>query len=134
MIRKITDNDRKIIYQILEKEFNTIYKEDNSFSNWYIYELDHQIIGFINYDSIYEQAELEYIYVLPEYRNKGIATKLLEKMIDDLQSKNIKSITLEVRCNNDEAIKFYEKNGFKTVTIRKNYYGNIDAFLMLRSW
>jgi len=134
MIREINSNDRIIIYDILNKEFDTIYKEDSPFTKWIIYEEHNTIIGFINYDSIYDHSELEYIYVIPEYRKKGIATMLLNKMIDNLDKDNIKNISLEVKDNNEKAIKFYEKNGFKKVTIRKNYYKNNDAFLMLKSW
>lgn len=134
MIRKITESDRNIINDIIKSEFSTNYEKDSLFSNWYIYELDKNIVGFINYDTIYEQAELEYIFVDKNYRNKGIASELLNKMTDDLRQKNINQITLEVRVDNEAAISFYEKNGFKKVSIRKNYYGNVDAFLMLKSW
>jgi ribosomal-protein-alanine N-acetyltransferase len=42
-------------------------------------------------------------------------------------------ISLEVRSSNEEAINFYKKNKFMEVAIRKNYYGNEDAILMVRS-
>ena len=134
MIRKINESDREYIYSLIKEEFNSIYNCDNPFSNWYVYELNNKIIGFINYDTIYEQAELEYIYVDIDYRNMGIATKLFNYMLEDLNNKNINKITLEVRCDNGSAISFYLKNGFEKVSVRKNYYKNIDAFLMLKSW
>jgi ribosomal-protein-alanine N-acetyltransferase len=67
-----------------------------------------------------------------EYRRKNIATKLLESMWKILEKKDIHSITLEVNCNNAAAIKFYEKNGFEKVSVREKYYGNEDAFLMIK--
>lgn len=134
MIRTINDTDRDYIYSIIKREFDAEYSRDNPFSNWYVYEENNRIIGFINYDSIYEQAELEYIYVDKIYRNMGIATRLFETMITDLNNRNIHQITLEVRCDNESAISFYLKNGFEKVTIRKNYYKDIDAFMMLKSW
>ncbi len=129
MIRKINDLDREYLYSIIEKEFNTSYK-DNIYTNWLIYELDNNIVGFINYDVIYDKTEIEYIYVDKKYRNKGIATKLLNEMITNLTKVDI---SLEVRSNNIEAINFYKKNKFKEITIRKNYYGSVDAILMIRS-
>lgn len=132
MIRKIKDEDRSYLYDIIKKEFNFIYEKDSTFSNWLVYVENDKIIGFINFDTIYERAELEYIYVEKEYRRKNIATKLLENMLEILNKKNIHSITLEVNCNNIAAIKFYEKNGFKKVSIREKYYGNDDAFLMIK--
>lgn len=134
MIRLINDNDRSYIYNIIEKEFHVIYNKDNVYTNWLIYEIDNKIVGFINYDSIYDKSEIEYIYVLDKYRRSGIATELLNKMLEELNNKGIKNVTLEVNSNNRQAINFYEKNGFKNVAIRKNYYGDTDAILMLRSW
>lgn len=132
MIREITDNDRKKIYEIIKKEFKNNYLKDNPFTKWYIYELNNEILGFINIDIIYEKAEIEYIYVVEKWRKNKIATKLLEKAEKDLINKRVSTITLEVNVNNFSAIKFYEKNEYKKINIRKHYYGNDDAYLMLK--
>lgn len=132
MIREITDNDRKKIYEIIKKEFKNNYLKDNPFTKWYIYELNNEIVGFINIDIIYEKAEIEYIYVVEKWCKNKIATKLLEKAEKDLINKRVSTITLEVNVNNFSAIKFYEKNEYKKINIRKHYYGNDDAYLMLK--
>ena len=132
MIREITDNDRKKIYEIIKKEFKNNYLKDNPFTKWYIYELNNEIVGFINIDIIYEKAEIEYIYVVEKWRKNKVATKLLEKAEKDLINKRVSTITLEVNVNNFRAIKFYEKNEYKKINIRKHYYGNDDAYLMLK--
>lgn len=132
MIREITDNDRKKIYEIIKKEFENNYLKDNPFTKWYIYELNNEIVGFINIDIIYEKAEIEYIYVVEKWRKNKVATKLLEKAEKDLINKRVSTITLEVNVNNFSAIKFYEKNEYKKINIRKHYYGNDDAYLMLK--
>lgn len=132
MIREITDNDRKKIYEIIKKEFKNNYLKDNPFTKWYIYELNNEIVGFINIDIIYEKAEIEYIYVVEKWRKNKVATKLLEKAEKDLINKRVSTITLEVNVNNFSAIKFYEKNEYKKINIRKHYYGNDDAYLMLK--
>ena len=132
MIREITDNDRKKIYEIIKKEFKNNYLKDNPFTKWYIYELNNEIVGFINIDIIYEKAEIEYIYVVEKWRKNKIATKLLEKAEKDLINRRVSTITLEVNVNNFSAIKFYEKNEYKKINKRKHYYGNDDAYLMLK--
>lgn len=133
MIRKPNSDELKYLYELVESEFSVKYS-DNVYTNWLIYETDNKIVGFLNYDSIYDKAEIEYIYVDPLYRNKNIATNLLNEMIRLLNESNINSITLEVRSDNTSAINFYEKNNFKNAAIRKNYYGSVDAILMIRSW
>lgn len=70
---------------------------------------------------VYEIFE---IAVLPEYRNKGIATKLIEKITLD------KDVLLEVCENNLSAINLYKKNNFKEISIRKNYYNDKNAIIM----
>ena len=62
------------------------------------------------------------------HRNCGKGDFLLKKLIQKVN----KNITLEVRKDNIYAIKLYEKNGFKQVAIRKNYYNGIDGILMER--
>ncbi len=133
MIEKIVNNN-----QHLEDIFKEIIKpnriendlKNNPFSNYYIYRLSDKIIGFINFDIMYERMELIDIFVLEEYRNCKIATKLMDVMIEVAVLNNIDSITLEVRKDNYYAIKLYEKYGFTKVGIRKNYYKDIDGLLM----
>ena len=84
-------------------------------------------MGFINYDLIYDRIEINYIYVIEQFRNKGIAGELV-KYID----KNIKNITLEVKESNIQAINFYLKMGFKKVSVRENYYKNENGILMIK--
>ena len=126
MIKKLTNNDIDYIEQIfnLEKEIfknsafsksylNTLIKGDNSFI--YIYLIDDKVCGYlIILDSI-DVYEILAIATVEEYRNKGIAQKLLAKI-------RIKNIFLEVRESNQTAINFYKKNKFKEISIRKNYY------------
>ena len=132
MIRKPNCDELNYLYELIEREFNVKYS-DNIYTNWLICEIDNKIVGFLNYDSIYDKAEIEYIYIDPIYRNRGLATNLLNEMFKLLNEKNINIITLEVRSDNISAIMFYEKNDFKNVAVRKNYYGDTDAILMLRS-
>lgn len=106
----------------------------DDFSKIYIYLLDNNIVGFINYSFIYERAELNYIYVVDKFRNNGIGIKLLDFFENDCVKSNIKNITLEVSEDNLPAIKLYIKKNFKTVSIRKNYYGNKNAVLMIREF
>lgn len=101
----------------------------NAFNKILVYIEDKNILGFIDYSKMYENMEINYIFVKEEYRNKGIASKLLNYMINNNDFLNI---TLEVNINNINAIKLYEKFGFKTISKRIGYYNGIDAYLMER--
>lgn len=128
MITNYIDNYYEYLKENI-KEFNVEYlKKENPFLKNYVYLENNQPIGLISYSLIYDRIELEYIWVSFEHRKKGIASKLMDKMIEE----RVNNITLEVRTTNEGAIKLYEKHNFKIVSTRKNYYGNEDAYLMIR--
>lgn len=111
-------------------EFNVDYLNNPSmFLNSYVYILDDEPVGFISYSIIFDRIELEYLWVKAEYRKNGIASSLIDFMLDE---KNITNITLEVRVSNVNAINLYKKKGFTICTVRKQYYKNEDAYLMIR--
>ena len=136
MIIKLIEDS--IYLDELENKFNDVFTKENvkqniknnQFTNYFTYIKDNQAVAFINYDIMYERAELININVLDNYQNQHIASKLLEYMLEDCENKKVKSITLEVKITNEKAIYLYEKYGFKQVSIRKRYYNGIDGILM----
>ncbi|MEB3757544.1 MAG: ribosomal protein S18-alanine N-acetyltransferase [Desulfurococcales archaeon] len=72
------------------------------------------------------------IAVLPEYRNRGLGSRLLEKAIDLMkQNYGIKKVYLEVRISNEVAINLYKKFGFTIKERIPRYYRDgEDAYLM----
>lgn len=81
-----------------------------------------QICGYTGCWHIFEEAHITTLSVHPDYRKNGVAQKLIFRLIDDCYKNKIKYITLEVRESNVPAISLYEKNGFKSIGTRKNYY------------
>ena len=57
-------------------------------------------------------AYLGFMYVLPEYRGKGINKKIMDVLKDWASAQNITEFRLEVYYDNVSAIKAYEKVGF----------------------
>lgn len=97
-----------------------------------VYEKDDKIIGFISATDLGETCDILSLVVDPEYRNKMVASNLIDYLISEL-SENLKLITLEVASKNIPAINLYEKFGFEVVNVRKNYYSDgDDAYLMAR--
>lgn len=132
MIREFEEKDFTLVNNLLNI-FNYNLNNssfDNDFLKILIYEED-IIKGVLVYQYLYDRIEIDYIIVDIEYRNLGIATKLLNFI--ENKYKNIDNITLEVRESNISAINFYIKNGFKEVAKRKNYYNDEDAILMIKN-
>ena len=137
MIREVVLNDAFFnqLDSLVKFSFSYNLEEDlknNIFSKYFIYEEKNNIIGFINYSDLYDRFELNYIYVKEDYRNQGIASKLMDKMLEIGNDKEIENITLEVNINNESAIGLYKKYNFIERTTRKGYYNGIDGILMER--
>ena len=123
--------EKELINSFL-KYFNTKINDINDFNKYLIYSIDDKNIGFIDFSFIYDRIELNYIYVEKSYRNKNIASKLMDKLIEFAIDNKCINITLEVDESNDAAINLYKKYGFTIATIRKKYYGKNDGYLMIR--
>lgn len=93
---------------------------------------DGSLLGYAGCWHIFEEAHITTLSVHPDSRKSGVAQTLIFKLIDDCYKNKIKYITLEVRESNVPAISLYEKNGFKSIGTRKNYYqdNNENALIM----
>lgn len=57
-------------------------------------------------------AYLGFMYIMPQWRGKGINKKILDKLTEWVQQHNITELRLDVYQPNIAAIKAYEKAGF----------------------
>jgi ribosomal-protein-alanine N-acetyltransferase len=110
-------------YELTENQFSTTYV---------IYDND-KMIGYICYWIIFDQSTLNKIAVDASYRNKGIGQQLMDIFENDVKANDCIVETLEVRVHNTNAIRLYEKNGFKVVTTKRGYYQDgEDALYMVK--
>ena len=130
MIKICDDSKTEYLQEFLREHYKLT---NDPFSKKIVFELDNKIIGFADYSIIYDRCELNYIYVLDDYRNKKIATQLLDYIIIDVINL-CNNITLEVSVINIPAINLYKKFKFEIVSTRENYYGATDAYLMIRKF
>jgi ribosomal protein S18 acetylase RimI-like enzyme len=80
-----------------------------------------QMVGFVAGDikKAEQVAWIATIGVLPEFRRKGIASRLLEECEKLVK---VPKMRLCVRISNEEAIQLYESYGYQRVNIWKRYY------------
>jgi ribosomal protein S18 acetylase RimI-like enzyme len=89
-----------------------------------------------NFNNFQNAAECEILNIAvdPFRRRNGIGQELFKALIEKCLSENVEFIWLEVRKNNEAAVKFYQKNGFEVVYTRKNYYQSpTDDALVMRA-
>ena len=119
MINKNVDiSSLKDIFNEYQENYSFV---DSDFLKIYSYVTNDKVVAFLLFNVMYEKCEIVDIFVLKEYRNKGITNDY-----------TVDNITLEVSMLNKNAINLYEKLGFKKIAVRKNYYKDSDGILMLK--
>jgi len=91
------------------------------------------VIGCCGVRSIVGEGDISNVVVHPDYRKKGVAYQMLNELLSRAEQEfEIKEFTLEVRCSNANAIHLYEKLGFVSEGVRKNFYEEPteDALIM----
>ena len=89
----------------------------------YVAELDGRLIGKINTNaSTFTRYQVGGVYVLPEYRGRGIARRMAGEFITDLVAQG-KDISLFVKKTNPAARRVYQRIGFEILgDYQINYY------------
>lgn len=99
-----------------ENSFDIILK-DKTYAELYMLEVENKIIGYCMVSKTYSQEAgsmvlwVEELYILKEYRSKGIATKVFNYLFEKFKDYN--RIRLEVTKENERAAKLYKKLGFE---------------------
>lgn len=93
---------------------------------------ENRIVGYCGLLQSFEEADITNVAVAPEERGKGIAFSMLTRLMTLGKERGIERFTLEVRSGNASAIHLYEKLGFVSVGVRKNFYDKPkeDAVIM----
>ncbi len=120
----ITDFDEFWSSSVLAEEL----KSENS--TYLVAKLDDKIVGFAGIKVMLNQADIMNIVVKKDFRNQGIGTLLLKRLLDLAKENKISDITLEVMEENYSAIHLYKKFGFEQIAVRKNYYQDKNAIVM----
>ena len=80
------------------------------------------LLGYIGANNICNEVYITNVAVNSKYRGKGYGKTLVNHLIKQSETERAFFITLEVRKTNENAIKLYEKCGFKLIGERKNFY------------
>jgi ribosomal-protein-alanine acetyltransferase len=73
------------------------------------------------------------INVAPNYRRKGIASKMLKETEAILKEKGVTECHLEVREDNSAALKLYQNSGYQKVSRLEKYYSDKHGFYFKKS-
>lgn len=137
----LTSSDAEKIADIEKACFSVPWSENSvtemlkdSLSHFYGIEEDGKLAAYLGFNSVLDEVNIYDIAVLPDYRRKGFAKRLLEKAEEFCKENKISKLMLEVRESNTGARKLYSGFGCIEEGKRKNYYNNPkeDAILMTK--
>ncbi|OLO26707.1 ribosomal-protein-alanine N-acetyltransferase [Alkalihalophilus pseudofirmus] len=140
IIRFMTVNDLEQVL-IVEKDAFTVpwsrtafYNElsSNQFAHYVVMELEGVIIGYCGVWLVMDEAHITNIAILSQYRGNKYGETLLLYVMELAKMYGAIKMTLEVRVSNQAAKGLYEKLGFMSGGIRKNYYtDNLEDALVM---
>lgn len=90
-------------------------------------ECDNKIVGAVwvrvmdDYGHVDDETPSLAISVLPDFRNQGIGTVLMKKMLDALKAENYQQVSLSVQKEN-YAVSMYRNVGFEIVAENEQEY------------
>lgn len=106
----------------ITKKIISFYEKSDKFHQLYVADLNGERVGSI---AVSTQSEgigfINFLLVLPEFRGRGIAQKLLSHVIIFSSQEGFKALRLETYSCLKSARRLYEKNGFKTLNIRSDF-------------
>ena len=93
-----------------------------------------ELVGYLIISRYVDAWHVMNIAVVPEFRRRGIARSLLERLFEVTAADPRRGYTLEVRVSNADAIRLYERLGFEARGLRRGYYtdNREDALIMWR--
>jgi len=97
-----------------------------------IHSPNERLMGYIILWFIQEEVQISNFALHPDFRRKGVGEAVLRDILDKITKEGAANIFLEVRPSNRVACSLYEKLGFQTLGMKKNYYQSPveDALIM----
>ena len=89
-------------------------------------EISKDMAGFALASFAETTLHISLLAVKNEYQRQGIATEMLNWLIDSARVAGVGKISLEVRSGNRAALFCYQRAGFEPVGIRRGYYDGIE--------
>ncbi|HEU5222442.1 MAG TPA: ribosomal protein S18-alanine N-acetyltransferase [Candidatus Lumbricidophila sp.] len=78
------------------------------------------------------QADIQTIAVVEAARGRGLGRLLMQALLAEAWRREVRTVFLEVRIDNEPARSLYRSLGFVDGQIRRGYYAGVDAITMAR--
>lgn len=97
-------------------------------------ESESKMVGFCLTAREGERGHIITIDVLETFRHTGVGAALLAEVESGLARNGVREVGLETATDNETAIAFWKKHGYRTLGVWKGYYpGGRDAYAMSKA-
>ena len=150
VLRDGKPEDVQLISDLIHQNYNTnsleeaceFFERDLAGGmNYVVAENNGKIAGFASWKPhdrpYHELAELHAIAVDDNFKGKGLSSKIFEKLVEqakgfyESRGHALRKLYVLTHENNERAIKFYERIGFKKeISIPSHYYHDVNELLL----
>lgn len=138
-LRPMADSDLPEVVRIEQQCYPDAWPEEE-----FIFYLEHrratclvadqsgEIAGFIIFVKQWRRLYITDVAVAPSHRRQGLASLMVQHVIDELSRRSLRRIILEVRKSNAAAQSCYRQLGFREGGVKPGYYpdNGEDAVIM----
>jgi len=139
-VRAVGIRDVGLILPILQNAFDPDYSEAWTVDQvvaalvlpqtiLLVCELAGRVVGFALVRTLLDESELLLIALARDVRRQGLGHLLLSQAVGQVRALGAKQLFLEVRTNNS-AVEFYERENFRPIGTRRDYYRKKDGKLI----
>jgi ribosomal-protein-alanine N-acetyltransferase len=94
---------------------------------------DGAVVGYAGLCDYPDEAFVQTVAVAPDAQGQGLGGRLLTALLDEADRRGQRTVSLEVRADNDPAQRLYARHGFARTGVRRGYYpGGVDALVLTR--
>ena len=106
---------------------------DSGYSTW-VGEIEGELAGYWVMMLVVDEGHILNCCVAPAWQGRGFGRSLVEHLIDTARNHLTEALYLEVRPSNTPAVNLYQRLGFDSIALRRDYYpadhGREDALVM----
>ncbi|MEU8384829.1 ribosomal protein S18-alanine N-acetyltransferase [Streptosporangium sp. NPDC048865] len=142
VLRRMTADDLPAVMEVERKTFPAdAWSEgmlrgeldDQPRTRHYVVALvDDVIVGYAGLAAAGDQADVQTIAVLAEWRRAGVGGAMLTELLAEAARRDAVSVFLEVRADNADAQAVYDRFGFERIGLRRRYYEDGTDAIMMR--
>jgi ribosomal-protein-alanine N-acetyltransferase len=102
--------------------------------HYLVVEDEPELVGYAGIAALADEAMVQTLAVRRDRWGTGIGGRVLTSLLEWSAARGARTVSLEVRADNERAQALYRRFGFQSIGVRRDYYdkAGVDAVVMRR--